>query len=148
MRPLCADLARHGWAAWNVEYRRVGREGGGWPATFADVATAIDRLASLDAPLDLSRVAALGHSAGGHLALWAATRAGLPAGAPGSDPSVRVTAAVAALTAVSDLEASRSLYTPGGAVFDLMGCTPEADPDGRYALGNPLRRLPLRVPLL
>src|SRR4051812_8718640 len=58
MRPLAADLARHGWAAWNVEYRRVGRdEGGGWPATFEDVAAGVDHLAALDsAALDLTRV--------------------------------------------------------------------------------------------
>jgi acetyl esterase/lipase len=149
MRPLCAELARNGWASWNVEYRRVGRgQGGGWPATFADVAAAIDRLAELDAPLDLTRVAALGHSAGGHLALWAAARPGLPAGAPGADPKVALSAGVAALAAVSDLEATPDLYEPGGAVFDLMGSTPTDAPDRRYELGNPIRRLPLGVPVL
>ena len=125
MRPACADLARHGWAAWNVEYRRVGRsEGGGWPATFADVAAAIDHLADLDAPLDLTRVAAMGHSAGGQLALWAAARPHLPEGVPGANPGVAITAGVAALAAPSDLEATPDLYGPGGAVFDLMGCAP------------------------
>ena len=139
MRPLCADLARHSWAAWNLEYRRVGRgQGGGWPATFDDVAAGIDHLASLDAPLDLARVATLGHSAGGHLALWAASR---------SDARVPVTLAAAAIAAVSDLEASPSLCQPGGAVHDLMGATPQAD-DARYALANPIRRLPLGVPVL
>ena len=149
MRPRCADLARHGWAAWNVDYRRVGRgEGGGWPATFADVAAAIDHLAELDAPLDLGCVAAIGHSAGGHLALWAATRPGLPPGAPGAAPRVRLTAGVAALAAVGDLEATPDLYAPGGAVSDLMGCSPSDAPDDRYALANPIRRLPLGIPLL
>ena len=149
MRPVCADLARNGWAAWNVEHRRVGRgEGGGWPATFADVAAAIDHLATMDAPLDLTRVAALGHSAGGHLALWAAARPGLPARAPGAAPAVPISAGVVALAAPSDLEATPDLYTPGGAVFDLMSCTPAEAPDDRYALGNPIRRLPLGVPLL
>lgn len=149
MRPLCAELARNGWATWNVEYRRVGRgQGGGWPATFADVAAAIDLLAELDAPLDLARVAALGHSAGGHLALWAAGRPGLPAGAPGADPKVPLTAGVVALAAVSNLEASPDLYEPGGGVFGLMGCTPDGAPDERYELGNPIRRLPLRIPIL
>jgi acetyl esterase/lipase len=148
MRPLCADLARHGFAAWNVEYRRVGRgEGGGWPATFEDVAAGIDRLADLSAPLDLTRVAAVGHSAGGQLALWAAARPGLPAGAPGAGPRVRL-AAVAAMAAVSDLEATPGLYTPGGAVHDLMGTTPDGAPDERYRLANPFRRLPLGVPVL
>ena len=78
---LADDLVRHGFAAWNVEYRRVGedpeRGGGGWPATFDDVARAIDYLAELEDPrLDLDDVTLIGHSAGGHLALWAASREG------------------------------------------------------------------------
>src|SRR5580693_1080204 len=73
MRGLAGDLRRRGWAVWNIEYRRVGN-GGGWPATFLDVAAAIDHLPELDAPLDLARVTVVGHSAGGHLALWAAGR--------------------------------------------------------------------------
>jgi acetyl esterase/lipase len=149
MRPLCADLSRRGFAAWNVDYRRVGRgEGGGWPATFADVAAAIDRLADLEAPLDLTRVAAAGHSAGGHLALWAAARPNLPSGAPGAGPRVPLTAGVAALAAVSDLEATPDLYAPGGAVLALMGAAPADAPDDRYSLANPVRLLPLGVPIL
>ena len=84
-RPLAADLAARGYAAWNLEYRRSGN-GGGWPATFEDVAAGIDLLATL--PVDPSRVAAIGHSAGGHLGAWAAARAGLPDGAPGARPAV------------------------------------------------------------
>ena len=71
MTALAADLAGRGIAAWNVEYRRVGEEGGGWPGTFADVAAAIDRLAEVE-EVDPRRVATCGHSAGGHLALWLA----------------------------------------------------------------------------
>ena len=73
MRGLAGDLVRRGWATWNIEYRRLGI-GGGWPTTFEDVAAAIDHLDTLDAPLDRGRVSMLGHSAGGHLALWAAGR--------------------------------------------------------------------------
>ena len=97
MEPLAADLVGQGWAAWNVEYRRVGMTGGGWPGTFDDVAAAVDLLARLgrEAPgLDLGRVVPIGHSAGGHLALWCAARAGLPARAPGADPAVVAAAAV------------------------------------------------------
>ena len=97
-RPLARDLARRGYAAWNLEYRRLGTGrggGGGWPMTFADVADGIDLLADLPAPLDLSRVTVVGHSAGGQLALWAAARPSLPAGAVGSAPRVVASRVVA-----------------------------------------------------
>src|SRR4051794_41792623 len=83
MDALCADLAARGWAAWNIEYRRLGN-GGGVPFTLDDVGAAIDHLDQLDG-VDLSRVVAIGHSAGGHLAAWAATR---------EDPRVALTAVV------------------------------------------------------
>src|SRR4051812_50219256 len=82
MDALAADLAARGWAAWNIEYRRLG-SGGGVPATLEDVGAAIDKLAEL--PVDRSRVVTIGHSAGGHLAAWAATR---------ENPRVAVTAVV------------------------------------------------------
>jgi acetyl esterase/lipase len=70
MTRISADLAARGWAAWNLEYRRVGR-GGGWPATFDDVAAGIDAVAGVPG-VDPLRVSVVGHSAGGQLALWAA----------------------------------------------------------------------------
>lgn len=136
MDALCADLAESGWAAWNLEYRRVGG-GGGWPATFADVAAGIDHLAAVSAPLDLARVVAVGHSAGGHLALWAASR---------DRPGVAVTAAVGQ-AAVTDLAAGARLGLSDGAVAELLGGSPEQVPE-RYAAASPAQRLPLGVPLL
>jgi acetyl esterase/lipase len=82
--PLAEDFARNGVGGLAIEYRRVGN-GGGWPATFEDVAAAIDSLAA-QPRVDLTKVVAIGHSAGGQLALWAAGRPGLPAGAPGAGP--------------------------------------------------------------
>lgn len=76
--PLAIDLAGRGFTAWNLEYRRVGN-GGGWPGTLADVAAGIDLLDTLD--VDTSHVVAIGHSAGGQLAVWAAGRSALAAGA-------------------------------------------------------------------
>ena len=75
-KAISADLARRGHAAWNIEYRRLGRgQEGGWPATFDDVGAAIDHLAELADPrLDLDDVSLVGHSAGGQLALWAAAQ--------------------------------------------------------------------------
>ena len=148
MRPVCRDLVRHGWAAWNVEYRRVGgQEGGGWPATYDDVAAAIDHLAALDAPLDLGRVVLVGHSAGGSLALWAAARPQLPAGVPGAGAPRVAPGLVIAQAAVANLERGRALTAPGGIVNALLGGTPEEVP-GRYAAANPQRRAGLPTPML
>jgi acetyl esterase/lipase len=147
---------------WNIEYRRVGA-GGGWPNTFADVAAAIDRLAELGDPrLDLDRVTLIGHSAGGHLALWAAARPNLPAGAPGALGSTQGNSAqggrpredpprvrpvrVISLAGVADLaDAYRRWH--GGIVDDLMGGSPDEVPE-RYAAGDPIRLLPLEMPML
>ena len=81
LRPMAAALAGEGIASWNVEYRRLGNQGGGWPGTFEDVGNAIDFVRTL-APkyrLDLQRIVIIGHSSGGHLATWAAGRHKLPA---------------------------------------------------------------------
>jgi acetyl esterase/lipase len=147
-RGLAGDLLRRGWAVWNIEYRRVGA-GGGWPATFEDVAAAIDHLAALEEErLDLDRVTLIGHSAGGHLALWAAGRPNLPAGAPGAldgPPPIHPRRAIS-LAGVADLaDAYRRWH--GGVVRDLMGGSPEEVPE-RYAAGDPIRLLPLPMPAL
>ena len=84
LRHIGAELASRGIAVWSIGYRRANEPGGGYPGTFQDVGAAIDRLRS-DAPrygLDLSRTVLVGHSAGGHLALWAAVRDRLPASSP------------------------------------------------------------------
>jgi acetyl esterase/lipase len=144
MRPLAADLTRRGIAAWNVEYRRLGAGrggGGGWPATFEDVAAGIDALADLEEPrLDLHRVSVVGHSAGGQLGLWAAGRPELPPGAPGAAPRVGLHVAVA-LAPVTNLAAA------GGVARALMGGAPDDVPE-RYEQADPVRRAPLALPVL
>jgi acetyl esterase/lipase len=142
-RPLAADLVRRGWTVWNLEYRRVGA-GGGWPATFADVAAGIDRLADLD--LDVSSVLTVGHSAGGQLAVWAAARPLLAEGAPGAGPRVRVSAAVSQAGVLAMAAAARE-GVGSGAVVDLLGGLPDEVPD-RYAVTDPVALLPLPVPVL
>lgn len=137
MHAVCSDLATRGWAAWNLEYRRLGLgNGGGWPATLDDVAAGIDHLERIDG-LDLSRVVAIGHSAGGQLAAWAATR---------DVPEVPVTAVVAQ-AGVLDLELAWELRLSKGVVRRFLGGTPDEVPD-RYAAASPARRLPLRAPAL
>jgi len=137
MDPLAADLVRRGYAAWNVEYRRVGQPGGGWPGTLEDVAAAVDQLAEVAAvaDLDLTRVSVVGHSAGGHLALWAAGRETLERGVPGADPAVTVAAAVG-LAPVTNLRMGAEGGLGGGAVVDFLGGLPEEFPD-RYAVAEP-----------
>jgi acetyl esterase/lipase len=147
-RPLAADLVAAGYAAWNIEYRRVGGDGG-WPATFNDVARAVDvlaldLLAGRDLPLD--RVVAVGHSAGGHLATWLAARPGLPPEAPGAAPAVRLRGVVSQAGVLDLVDAERG-GVGNGAAADLLGGGPDDVPD-RYALASPVERLPLGVPVV
>ena len=144
MTGLCTDLAAHGLAAWNLEYRRVGG-GGGWPATLEDVAAGIDALDGIDAPLDLSRVVAVGHSAGGQLAFWAAARPTLPVDAPGASPRVVVRAAVSQ-AGVLDLALAATLMPSSTPTRALLG-DPTAHYE-RYVLASPKERLPLGIPQL
>jgi acetyl esterase/lipase len=144
MTAVCVDLAAHGIAAWNLEYRRVGG-GGGWPATLLDVAAGVDLLPELDAPLDLERVLAIGHSAGGQLAFWAAARATLPAEAPGAEPRVAIRGAVSQ-AGVLDLTLAAGL-TPSSAPTRALLGDPK-DNYERYVLASPRERLPLDLPQL
>lgn len=134
MPPLAEDLVARGYAVLNIEYRRVG-SGGGYPETLEDVAAAIDLLAAQSVALDLEDVVVIGHSAGGHLALWAAGRAALPEGAPGADPLVVPRLAIG-LGPVFDLAASDSAGVGSGAVTDFMGGT-AADLREEYAIATP-----------
>lgn len=142
-RDLALDLSGRGWAAYNIEYRRVGN-GGGWPTTLQDVAAAIDFLADLD--LDLSRVVAVGHSAGGHLATWAAGRPDLPTSAPGSSPRVTLTGVVSQAGVLS-LRTGAAAGVGGTAITDFLGGTPEEFPE-RYAWADPIGQVPLDVPVV
>lgn len=132
-RGLARDLAERGWSVLNIEYRRVG-DGGGTPQTFEDVGAAIDLLAELPGAR-LDRVVALGHSAGGHLAMWAAARA-----ARGWPQRVALTAVVSQ-AGVLDLAAAARDALSGGAVAELLGDHPI---DVRV---DPAQQLPLDVPV-
>lgn len=132
--PLATSLANEGWAAWNLEYRRVGN-GGGTPATFDDVAAGIDALAGLVD--DTSTVVTLGHSAGGHLAAWAAAR-----GRYGWADRVPVTHVVSQ-AGVVDLVMAEMAGLGGGAAASLLGHPPTAA-DEAY---DPAQQLPLDVPV-
>lgn len=145
MTPLARDLAGRGFAAWNIEYRRVGQAGGGWPGTLEDAAAAADVLADIEG-VDATRVVTVGHSAGGQLALWLAARHRIPGGAPGADPRIRPCAAVSQ-AGVADLVAGAAAGLGAGACQALLGGTPGDVPD-RYGVASPAALVPLGVPQL
>ena len=109
---IAADLAARGYAVWNVDYRKLGEAGAGYPGTFLDVATAVDGLRDQAATyhLDLSRVVAIGHSAGGHLALWAASRTKLPSDSPLRRPNPLPIGAVISLAGIGDLQGDAKVW--------------------------------------
>jgi acetyl esterase/lipase len=122
---LCAALTAKGLATWNVEYRRVGNAGGGWPGTFEDIRNASRFLPQLAKrySLDAAKVAVMGHSAGGQLALCLAAH----------EPSLK---RVVSLAGVVDLQQAFQLHLSNDAVIDFLCGKPsqvtdhhrEADP--------------------
>lgn len=149
MTPLARDLIKRGYAVANLEYRRLGEDGGGWPGTFEDVAAGIDRLATMGDDLGRAaptKVITVGHSAGGQLGVWAAGRHRLDADAVGGDPAVKPIAAVS-LAGVLDLRGAANQGVGGGVVTELLGGDPQEKPD-RYAVASPLSLLPLGLPTL
>jgi len=144
---FCAALTRAGMATWSLEYRRVGDPGGGWPGTLQDVSRGADHLREL-APrhrLDLNRVVAAGHSAGGHLALWLAARRRLCADSPlrAVDP-IRLRGVVS-LAGVPDLRRAAEQRICGDTLHRLLGGSPAAEPE-RYRQASPIELLPLGLP--
>ena len=116
--PHCKELAADGYIAANLSYRRVGEPGGGWPNTCLDVVTALRELGPL--------TAVLGHSTGGHLALWAACELT-------PRPSV-----VISIAGINDLEVARPYPNPERAVTEFLG-----GDDSQRAAANPSTRVPL-----
>ena len=143
--PQCVALAVEGYAVAAIEYRRVGG-GGGWPTTFTDLATGLDALPDLlGALIDPQRVILMGHSAGGHLALWAASRHRLPVAAPWHRAQPSPLRGVISLAGVADLGWAVAADLGDGAGEALLGVPPEHDREGRYALADPSRLLPIGV---
>ncbi len=149
LRPIAAALAKKGIASWNVEYRRLGNEGGGWPGSYLDIGIATDFLRKL-APqnhLDLNHVIAMGHSSGGQLAMWLAARDKLP-----NDSSVRQDAPLSLKGVINidgppDLETFRPMEQPmcgGPVVTQFVGGAP-AEVPRRYREGSITGLLPTGV---
>lgn len=146
MDAMAEELAKEGFATWNVEYRRIGNPGGGWPGTFTDVALALKQLKELakSYPLDLDNILVTGHSAGGHLALMLGAQHRLP-----TRSEIRVTGlpdirGIVSLAGITDL---KTYYAPAGCGSNtkgLMGGLPNEFPE-RYSEGSPINHLPLGV---
>jgi acetyl esterase/lipase len=130
---LCAALTAAGLATWNVEYRRIGNNGGGWPGTFEDVLRGADYVATLAGkyPVDAKRTIAVGHSAGGHLALLLAAR--------------QLVRGVVSLAWVADLRRAWELGLSNNAVGSFLSGSPQEVPE-RYRQASPLELVPLGVP--
>ncbi|SDJ51297.1 alpha/beta hydrolase family protein [Salimicrobium halophilum] len=152
-REIAEDLTADGWATWNIEYSRVGQDAGGWPGTFLDAAQATDALFVLqhDHPLDLKRVVTIGHSAGGHLALWLAGRKNLPETSYLYKRSPLPLAAAVSLAGVNELKTMHDVHrfrddtlnkSPDNPTADLLGGSPEEVPE-RFRDGSPKELLPL-----
>lgn len=139
---IANDLRRRGIAVWNIDYRGVDRPGGGFPGTFKDVAAAADslRLNARKYRLDTRRVVAVGHSAGGHLALWLAGRPRLPAGSVLRTPRPLPIAAVVSLGGLPDLELQGKIANGCGTEVSIkLG-------SGHMAEASIPRLAPLNVP--
>ncbi len=145
MEPLASALTAQGYTTWNIEYRRLGDSGGGWPGTFSDVQHAAQFLGTLAAryPLDLERVSVVGHSSGGQLALWLAAES-RHRGRDGE--GAILLRSVVSLAGITDLRTYRN--GPSGSchsgVDERLGGSPALYAD-RYGNASPLERLPLGV---
>ena len=145
--PAAIALVKEGFAVWTIEYRRIGDVGGGWPGTFDDIAKGVDHVRRLVAQfptIDTTRVVLMGHSAGGQLALWAASRrqnetAGLFRSAM---PPLKV-AGVVSLAGITDLaEFGAGAGGCTTSVTPLLGGTPQQQPQ-RYKAVSPKERVPI-----
>src|ERR1017187_3305066 len=155
MNAAAQDLVYRGLAVWNVEYRRVGDPGGGWPSTLIDVAHATDYLQQLAAsyPLDVQRIITVGHSAGGQLALWLAARSRIgqktvvqneSADLFDCSPIVSPIGSIS-LAGMCDLVQAWKLNVGDGVVATFLGGSPDTVPE-RYVQSSPAALLPLGVP--
>jgi acetyl esterase/lipase len=143
---VAADLAGRGYLVWNLDYAAGDVP---WPATLLDVAAGHDHLTRgrYADRVDPARTAVVGHSAGGHLALWLASRSRLPAGAPGAAPVAPPPALAVGQAPVAALVRAAAEGLGDGAAVDLLDGTPEDAPE-RYALADPVALAPAGVPTL
>ncbi|PWW32449.1 acetyl esterase/lipase [Cytobacillus oceanisediminis] len=147
--PIADDLTQRGYATWNIEYRRVGEDRGGWTSTFNDVIDAINHLSKIaeSNPIDLSKVIVIGHSAGGHLALWLGSRIkSVSIDGPFNKLLVSVQKVIS-LAGVTDLVKMWEIHEQKkkkSHVAALLDGSPE-EVSERYKLTSPVELLPMKV---
>src|SRR5262245_52002081 len=143
---LASALVKEGWATWNLEYRRGHESGGGWPGTFLDVGRGVDALrdAATAHALDLQRIAVIGHSAGGQLALWVGGRKRLPKNSEVFTADPLPVRGVVSLAGIADMRAYAAAGTRDCVTGELqvVGGTPDEQP-ARYTAVSPFELLPI-----
>jgi acetyl esterase/lipase len=150
LAPMADALKAEGIATWNIEYRRLSQSGSGWPGTYLDVSKSVDYLRSIagDKKLDLSRVIVVGHSAGGHLAMWVAARPRLSSASALYVKDPLPIRGVIDLAGTGDMEAFIQFEQQGchGAVVEeMLGGKPIEVPE-HYAQASAIKMLPLGIP--
>ena len=150
LSPMADALKENGIATWNIEYRRLGHPGGGWPGTYLDVSRAVDHLRTIasEHQLDLNRVIIVGHSAGGHLAMWAASRSRVPSSSAIHTDNPLPVRGVINLAGPIDMTANIQGYEGlcrDTVITSLMGGTPQAVPD-HYSSASINKLVPFGIP--
>lgn len=151
MNPMADELRNQGFAVWNLEYRRMGHDGGGYPGTFLDVANGADYLKVIakEHHLDLTNIIVSGHSAGGHLATWLASQNNIADTSPLYNPDAISVSSVISLAGINDLEryARYGASSCGNNTVETLINFNERGEDA-YRDTSPLRLLPIRVPFV
>lgn len=147
MDEMAEDLTARGYATWNLEYRRTEDQGGGWPGTFLDVANGLNYIKNLAKgyPIDESKVVVMGHSAGGHLALWLGSQEQLPEENELKIKNLLKITGIISLAGITDLESYDAPSGCGSNVRKLMG-GPISEFPNRYAIASPINLIPLEIP--
>ena len=151
MNPMAAELRNQGFAIWNLEYRRIGHDGGGYPGTFLDIANGADylRIVAEEYHLDLSNVIVSGHSAGGHLATWLASRHHITDTSPLYSPDPIPVSAAISLAGINDLEryARYGSSSCGDLTIETLVNFEERGEDS-YLDTSPIKLLPMDIPFV